>query len=196
MFDSDLFLLCVIINVIFSCCLFLLPVSQIEYSETFRHFWGRRAFVLTHIAFFFCITCLNIASIVDTAQVVDQMISNWFQGGAIALSLSFPHYDDGTTYDSNSNGYSLLSWLASSDEEKSGGLIDLQIVRWNNNTCGGDSGDSGDVVDVNFDECIPFQTVDDSGDISWLLTLGYLIAACIFLPMSLKDLKVWKLIAL
>lgn len=58
--------------------------SQIEYSEAFRYFWGRRAFVVTQISFFCCITCLNIASIVDTAQVVDQILSR-FRGGTVAF---------------------------------------------------------------------------------------------------------------
>jgi hypothetical protein len=39
---------------------------------------------VTQISFFCCITCLNIASIVDTAQVVDQILSR-FRGGAVAF---------------------------------------------------------------------------------------------------------------
>jgi len=57
---------------------------QIEYSEAFRYFWGKKAFVFTQIAFFCCISCLNVASIVDTAQVVDQILSR-FSGGAVAF---------------------------------------------------------------------------------------------------------------
>mmetsp|Transcript_760 Transcript_760/g.1168 ORF Transcript_760/g.1168 Transcript_760/m.1168 type:complete len:488 (+) Transcript_760:166-1629(+) len=58
--------------------------KEIEYSEAFRFFWGQKAFVITQIAFFACITCLNVASIIDTAQVVDQILSK-FRGGAVAF---------------------------------------------------------------------------------------------------------------
>jgi len=58
--------------------------QEIEYSEAFRYFWGKKAFVFTQIAFFCCISCLNVASIVDTAQVVDQILSR-FSGGAVAF---------------------------------------------------------------------------------------------------------------
>ena len=58
--------------------------KHIEYSEAFNIFWGHRAYIFTHISFFFCVTCLNVASIVDCAQVVDLALSR-FKGGTMAL---------------------------------------------------------------------------------------------------------------
>ena len=53
-----------------------------------------------------------------------------------------------------------------------------------------DSGDSGDSGDIDFDECVPFLSSPEYQDTSWLFTLGYFVSGLIFLPMSLKDLKV------
>eukprot|EP00550_Attheya_septentrionalis_P006573 CAMPEP_0198290160 /NCGR_PEP_ID=MMETSP1449-20131203/8119_1 /TAXON_ID=420275 /ORGANISM="Attheya septentrionalis, Strain CCMP2084" /LENGTH=421 /DNA_ID=CAMNT_0043988619 /DNA_START=161 /DNA_END=1423 /DNA_ORIENTATION=- len=47
---------------------------ELEYSETFRIFWGHKWFIMTQIAFFICILCQTVASIVDTAQVVDEFM--------------------------------------------------------------------------------------------------------------------------
>ena len=60
-----------------------------EYSEVFRSFWGQKAFVYSQIVFFCCITCLNVSSIVDTAQVVDTFLGHWFPGGSGAINLTF-----------------------------------------------------------------------------------------------------------
>jgi len=119
--------------------------KEIEYSEAFRIFWGHRAFVLTEFAFFACITCLNIASIIDTAQVIDQILAK-FRGGTVAFEWN-----------------------------KQGGW---EIIRWAAHNCSGERIKNG--------KCIPFEADQIS---SWLLTTGYLLAAIVFLPMSLKDLK-------
>jgi len=58
--------------------------KHIEYSEAFNIFWGHKAYIFTHVSFFFCVTCLNVASIVDCAQVVDLALSR-FKGGTMAL---------------------------------------------------------------------------------------------------------------
>eukprot|EP01083_Nonionella_stella_P293581 998466_1 len=79
--------------------------KEIEYSEAFRFFWGQKAFVLTQIAFFFCITCLNVASIIDTAQVVDQILSK-FQDGAMAFEWK------------NHGGWEMIRWAADSCSEE------------------------------------------------------------------------------
>lgn len=58
---------------------------QIEYSEAFRYFapyW----FMFTQVCFFFCVTSLNMAAIVDTAQVVDEFLAN-FVGKSTALKV-------------------------------------------------------------------------------------------------------------
>jgi len=59
--------------------------NQIEYSEAFRYFapyW----FMFTQVCFFFCVTSLNMAAIVDTAQVVDEFLAN-FAGKSTALQV-------------------------------------------------------------------------------------------------------------
>lgn len=48
---------------------------EIEYSEAFRIFWGKSWFIFTQVAFTTCILCQLLASIVDTAQVVDTFVS-------------------------------------------------------------------------------------------------------------------------
>lgn len=48
----------------------------VDFSEPFRIFWGRRAFLATQIMFFCCTVCMNVAAIVDTAQVVDTFLGH------------------------------------------------------------------------------------------------------------------------
>ena len=62
--------------------------KEIEYSESFRIFWGYNWFVFTQVSFFCCLMCQCIASIIDTAQVVDVILSKMF-GYAYALRLSY-----------------------------------------------------------------------------------------------------------
>ena len=66
---------------------------EVEYSETFERFWGHRSFVVTQILFFCCITCLNVSSIVDTAQVIDTFLGHWSPFGSAAVN--FYYNDDG-----------------------------------------------------------------------------------------------------
>jgi hypothetical protein len=66
---------------------------EVEYSETFERFWGHRSFVVTQILFFCCITCLNVSSIVDTAQVIDTFLGHWSPGGSAAINF----YGTGTS---------------------------------------------------------------------------------------------------
>jgi len=49
---------------------------EVEYSDLFRIFWGQKWYLFTHINFYACILCQNIASIVDTSQVVDEFLVN------------------------------------------------------------------------------------------------------------------------
>mmetsp|Transcript_3299 Transcript_3299/g.5388 ORF Transcript_3299/g.5388 Transcript_3299/m.5388 type:complete len:503 (-) Transcript_3299:160-1668(-) len=62
--------------------------KEVEFSESFRVFWGHRWFVVTEIIFFCCVSCLNISSIVDTAQVVDTFVGHLVPGGSIALQFA------------------------------------------------------------------------------------------------------------
>ncbi|KAG7361659.1 hypothetical protein IV203_036760 [Nitzschia inconspicua] len=61
--------------------------NDIGFSECFRYFWGQRSFMYTQLLFFCCITCLNVSSIVDTAQVVDTFLGHWVPGGSAAVNF-------------------------------------------------------------------------------------------------------------
>lgn len=62
--------------------------KEVEFSEAFRIFLGTRWFIFSELAFFCCITCLNVSSIVDTAQVVDTFLGHWWpHGGTAALQI-------------------------------------------------------------------------------------------------------------
>ena len=66
--------------------------QKVEYAETFRSFWGHRSFVFAQVLFFVCISCLNISSIVDTAQTVDTALGNY--RGTKGLQISWDPEDD------------------------------------------------------------------------------------------------------
>ena len=60
--------------------------SEVEFSSAFSYYWGRRPwFYVSHFLFWACITCLNISSIVDTAQVVDTILGHTV--GTVALKV-------------------------------------------------------------------------------------------------------------
>lgn len=110
---------------------------KVEFSEPFRIFWGRKAFIVTQIMFFLCTVSLNVAAIVDTAQVVDTFL-----------------------------GHSISSW----------GLTPHGIVHWEHGPCSR--------REVKLRHCDPFDK-----DGNYILTAGYVVAAAVFLPVSLLDLK-------
>lgn len=60
---------------------------EIEYSEAFRIYGGQNWLVFTQISYFCCMMCQIVASIVDTAQVVDQFIAKKSTYGTFALSF-------------------------------------------------------------------------------------------------------------
>jgi hypothetical protein len=62
---------------------------QIGYSECFNRFWGSKSYHYTQILFFCCILCLNVSSIVDTAQVVDTVVGHLFSGGSGAIHFQW-----------------------------------------------------------------------------------------------------------
>jgi hypothetical protein len=64
--------------------------KEVEYSEAFRFFWGEQWYLATQAIFLCCITCLNISSIVDTSQVVDTFVGNWWPGGTVAVQWGNP----------------------------------------------------------------------------------------------------------
>mmetsp|Transcript_8843 Transcript_8843/g.13019 ORF Transcript_8843/g.13019 Transcript_8843/m.13019 type:complete len:488 (-) Transcript_8843:375-1838(-) len=60
--------------------------KEVEYSQTFEHFLGSRASVLTQLIFFGSMMCLMIASIVETSQIVDAFFGNEVQSIGIQFS--------------------------------------------------------------------------------------------------------------
>ena len=63
--------------------------KEIEYSTVFGFYLGPTWFNFTQVVFFFCILCLNVSSIVDTAQVVDTFFGNWWPwGGTAAININ------------------------------------------------------------------------------------------------------------
>jgi len=82
------------------CCLHMSnTISKVEnnnkfqldigYSEAFARFWGNKSYMYTQILFFFCITCLNVSSLVDTAQVIDTVFGHWIPRGSRAINLQW-----------------------------------------------------------------------------------------------------------
>ncbi|OEU22753.1 hypothetical protein FRACYDRAFT_223599 [Fragilariopsis cylindrus CCMP1102] len=58
--------------------------NEVEYSDAFQKYWPNnpRWVAATQIVFFLCVTCLNVSSLVDSAQVFDVMLANCgFLGG-------------------------------------------------------------------------------------------------------------------
>lgn len=49
-----------------------------EYSDLFRHVFGRRSFALTQLLFFLCNMSQAVTGIVATAQVMDSLLMDWF----------------------------------------------------------------------------------------------------------------------
>jgi len=52
----------------------------IEFSDPYRIFWSRRAYYGTQIIFYLCTLCVNVAAIVDTAQIVDSFFGHSAMG--------------------------------------------------------------------------------------------------------------------
>ena len=48
----------------------------VEFSDPYRIFWNRRAYYATQVIFYLCTLCVNVAAIVDTAQVVDSFLGH------------------------------------------------------------------------------------------------------------------------
>lgn len=115
----------------------------VEFSDPYRTFWNRKAYTVTQILFFACATSLNIAAIVDTAEVVDSF-----------LGL-------------HASSYGLR-------------VFQGDIIAWSHKgPCNRRQSKLG--------SCDPFLDEDVYGD--YLLTLGYIVTAAVFVPICLKDLK-------
>lgn len=110
-------------------------------------FWGKRAFVATQILFYLCTVCLNIAAIVDTAEVVDTFIGHTSSG---SYGLQF---DD----------------------------LNPAVVHWQHGPC--------TRKQVKRGMCDAFGSDSEESYGEYILTLGYIVAAIVFLPVCLMDLK-------
>ena len=115
----------------------------VEFSDPYRYFINERMYNVTQILFFLTAISLNVAAIIDTAEVVDSV-----------LGLH------GTT------------WAVSMDD------MELQSWSWHH-AC--------TRSDVKMGICDPFSDMSKYGE--YILTLGYLITAAVFVPICLKDLK-------
>lgn len=122
----------------------------VEFPEAFLTSWGRGWFVLANWLFFACITCLNVSSLVDNAQVLDTFLGHcnpW--GGAWGVAVD------------------PINWNAT-------------VTSWDPSVCS---------TELLFEGgCVPFAASKEEDQDSFLLTLGYVITATLFLPLAMMDL--------
>jgi hypothetical protein len=149
----------VIVGILSSfCCLHMADtVSQvpgnhqfdkcIEFSDCFSIFWNKKSYLVTQILFFLCATCLNVAAIVDTAEVVDSF-------------LGFH--------------YKTLGWNAQANTWQS----------WSQAPCNHTEVEEGGAEECNSE---PFGDEAVYGD--FLISVGYIVTAAVFVPICLMDLK-------
>jgi hypothetical protein len=114
----------------------------VEFSDPFHVFWNTTIYKVTQILFFLTTVCLNIAAIVDTAEVVDSILG----------------------FHIKTVGYN---------------PADNSIKVWHHDAC--------THSEVKLGLCDPFNDQTIYG--SYLLTLGYIVTAAVFLPVCLMDLK-------
>jgi hypothetical protein len=51
--------------------------QSVEFSDPFQTFWSSKAYTATQVIFFACTLCVNLAAIVDTAEIVDSFLGHW-----------------------------------------------------------------------------------------------------------------------
>ena len=121
----------------------------VEFPEAFLTFWGRGWFVVANWLFFACITCLNVSSLVDNAQVLDTFMGHVNPWGAWGLVVDPLH------------------WNAT-------------LTQWDPSHCS---------QEVLFEGgCIPFADTKEVDTDSYILTIGYVVTAVLFLPLAMMDL--------
>lgn len=155
---------------------------EIEYSESFRIFWGRRWFIITEVAFTICIMCQLLASIVDTAQVVDAyMGSNTKVMDAVSLQV-YP------------GPIRFIRWsidaCTNNDNNDQPTNATASVLDTNNVTVRQILIEEDDIVD----NCVAFASGTDGG---LILTGGYVLAAILFFPLGLLNLKeniIWQIL--
>lgn len=156
--------------------------KEVEYSEVFRIFVGKRWFILTQILYFCCITCLNISSIVDTAEFVDTLTGIWWPGGSAAVHVA-PLLQFGKVLGKNHQRKlfdDITSRLDTSSEDYTQDNSEpnmIRWVRWDHSECTSD-----DILDG---LCLPFAKYSDG----YLITVGNVVTTITFAPLALMDLK-------
>ena len=50
--------------------------KEVEFSDPFRTFWSKRAYIATQILFYLCTLSVNVAAIIDTAEVLDSFLGH------------------------------------------------------------------------------------------------------------------------
>jgi amino acid permease len=139
----------------------------IELSTVVEYFWSHRAYLVTQWLFFACTFCLNVAAMIDTAQVVDTFLG--VSGGP------FLHQTFGwTPFASAATG------ATGSDQQQ-------HWHTWSHPKC--------TRKQVKLGHCDPFTFYGGDAASSTpaltgpILTLGYIITAAVFGPLCLMDLK-------
>jgi hypothetical protein len=149
----------------------------------------------------------------NTNIVKDHGSSSSSSSNNMNMNMSVNDLDDNLDRNIDNNikneidGFNVVGGGGDIDNGRSNGvfsILDWEVVRWDQSSClkihdngqeeegiqSSDSADEpGDGSDGNydFDDCIPFRNLPQT---SLLVTCGYLLSALIFIPMSLKDLKV------
>lgn len=138
--------------------------TQAATNSSRSHRW----FIGTQLVFFACITCLNISSLVDSAQVFDTILAN-IMGGTHALQITWAN----TTTSAAATG--------AAAESSTSTLLEFHWIEWTYASC------SQEVLLEG--RCIPFDETGDGDDDGVLLTVGYLFNILCFLPLSLMNLQ-------
>lgn len=139
--------------------------KEIEYSNAFQLYWPNNSWIslATEISFFLCVTCLNVSSLVDSAQVFDVMLCI-LGGTSHALSI---------TPSSSSSSSSETTTMV--------GGLDFAYQSWDFSSC-----------DDN-EDCIPFSNNEnDSGVLLTLGYIVNVIIFMPLALMNLQDNAAWQ----
>jgi hypothetical protein len=158
---------------------------------------SRILFLYTQVAFFGCVTCLNISSLVDSAQVLDTLLAH-LTGATYALQFTTSFHNNNNNNNNNS------SRIGSSSRSGSPIPIRVELMEWSYSSCSPE--------DLIHGDCLPFSTPpptfpslyiggddgdDDVNNVRLvveqegvLFTAGYLLNVVLFMPLALMNLKV------
>ena len=194
----------------------------VEFSDVFRVFWNQRAYQCTQVLFLLCCVCLNMAAIVDTAEMVDSALGlhqqtialdvpsmrfqTWHHAPCtrkqVKLGLCDPfvnhnnhnhHYSDKTkkTWQPSIQSNTTTSTIASTTRTTTTAAAAAAAATTTNNN-------NNEVVVVTTEKEQPTPPEQEQYG-NYLLTVGYLVTAALFLPICLMDLKentAWQIVGL